>query len=157
MKSVYFTKNKILIALILISLSLSGSDCEKLIQNNEVIPQDLAGNWKLSEQTGALQDICPNETVNFQLNGVAQLTCPNSQTISRYYTVQDNSLKYTQTSVSYKIQTLNNDTLYLLGQNVSRNLIYLKISADEMNVPGSTKNDSFNSSEIKAKENFNEN
>lgn len=157
MKSVYFTKNKILIALILISLSLSGSDCEKLIQNNEVIPQDLAGNWKLSEQTGALQDICPNETVNFQLNGVAQLTCPNSQTITRNFTVQDNSLKYTQTSVSYKIQTLNNDTLYLLGQNVSRNLIYLKISADEMNVPGSTKNDSFNSSEIKAKENFNEN
>ncbi len=157
MKSVYFTKNKILIALILISLSFSGSDCEKLIQNNEVIPQELAGNWKLSEQSGALQDICPNETVNYQLTGVAQLTCPNSQTITRNYTVQDNTLKYTQTSVSYKIQTLNNDTLYLLGQNVSRNLIYLKISADEMNVPGSSNNDSFNSSEIKAKGNYNEN
>lgn len=157
MKSLYIKKYRILITLILISLSFSGSDCEKILQNNESIPQELAGNWKLAEQTGALLDICPDETVNFQLTGVAQLTCPNSTTITRNFTVQDNSLKYTQSAVSYKIQTLNSDTLYLLGQNVSRNLRYLKISADEMNVPGDANTDSFNSSDKAVKENDNEN
>jgi len=71
--------------------------------------------------------------------------------------VQNNSLQYTQSSVSYKIQTLNNDTLYLLGQNVSRNLLYLKISADEMNVPGDANTNSSNSSDKAMKEINNEN
>lgn len=157
MRSDYFKRYNIFTTMLLIFLSISGSECEKILQENGTIPQEIAGNWKLSLQTGALQDICQNETVNFQLTGVAQLTCPNSATITRNFTVLNNSLQYTQTSVSYKIQTLNNDTLYLLGQNVSRNLLYLKISADEMNVPGDAKTNSSNSSDKAMKENNNEN
>lgn len=117
----------ILLFSVLIALPMTGSDCEKALVSNGNVPQQMVGNWKLVEQTGALFDICSDETINFQVNGVAVLTCPNSNSISRDFRVENDVLTYSQTSVAYTIQTLTNDSLYLLGQNVSRNLRYLKI------------------------------
>jgi len=134
----FFNNNKIhnrifrfILIFFLIALPLAGSDCEKALISNGNVPQQMVGNWKLVEQTGALIDICAGETINFQVNGVAVLTCPNSNSISRDFRVENNLLTYTQTSVEYSVQTLTNDSLYLLGQNVSRNLRYLKIITDD--------------------------
>jgi len=134
----------------LISLSLTGTDCEKALTGGSgSVPQEMLGNWKLVEQTGALIDICADETINFQSTGVAILTCPNSNPISRDFTVQNSVLTYTETSVAYSIQTLTNDSLYLIGQNVSRNLRYLKIIADDAVLKSDIPANLNNSSEAK--------
>ncbi len=134
---------------ILIALPLTGSDCEKALVNNGNVPQQMLGNWKLVEQTGALIDICADETINFQVNGIAILTCPNSNSISRDFRVENDVLTYTQTSVAYTIQTLTNDSLYLLGQNVSRNLRYLKIITNDAVMKNNGAADLNNSSEVR--------
>ena len=139
--------------LILISLSVSGSDCDKLLDNNTIVPEAIIGDWVLDTQTGALQDICSGETVKFQSTNIALLTCPNATTISRDFTIENTTLKYTQSAVSYEIDVLNNDTLSLIGQNVSRNLVYLKIPSSENleGKPNSNINETEfnNSSEVK--------
>ncbi len=132
-----------------IALPLTGSDCEKALVSNGNVPQQMLGNWKLVEQTGALIDICADETINFQVNGVAILTCPNSNSISRDFRVENDALTYTQTTVVYTIQTLTNDSLYLLGQNVSRNLRYLKIITDDAVMKNNGAADLNNSSEVR--------
>lgn len=153
MRANYFHKFKtfhFISFLILISLCFSGSDCEKILENNQNIPSDIIGDWILVTQTGALQDICPDENVKFQSTGTALLSCPNSTVISRDYTIQDNVLNYTQAGISYSIQNLTADSLYLLGQNVSRNLLYLKIIASDKNSdPNLKETDFINSSEIR--------
>ncbi len=119
-------------AMILLFLMFSGSECNELLTEPNV-PQAMVGNWKLVLQTGALQDICPDENVNFQSNGIALLTCPNSSQVSRNYAINNNVLNYTETSVSYDIVFSNNDqTLELKGKNVSRNLTYQKLSMNEL-------------------------
>ncbi len=119
-------------AMILLFLMFSGSECNELLTEPNV-PQAMVGNWKLVLQTGALQDICPDENVNFQSNGIALLTCPNSSQVSRNYEINNNVLNYTETSVSYDIVFSNNDqTLELKGKNVSRNLTYQKLSMNEL-------------------------
>ncbi|MEO6695377.1 MAG: hypothetical protein ABIY50_05775 [Ignavibacteria bacterium] len=148
----FFNKNKklirifhILLTILLVTLSLTGSDCEKALTNNGNIPAEMLGNWKLVAQSGSLIDICSDETINFQANGVAVLTCPNSTSISRNFSIGNNILTYTETSVEYNIQTLTSDSLYLEGQNVSRNLTYLKVITS--NVSGnSTEASNFNNS-----------
>lgn len=115
--------------LMIVYLIFSGSECNELT-NQQPVPDALVGNWKLSLQTGALQDICPDETVNFQSSGIALLTCPNSQQVSREYSVSNNILNYTQTSIAYDVVFSNNQqTLELNGRNVSRNLTYIRQSA----------------------------
>lgn len=131
---------KFFISLLLISFSFSGGNCDKILENQNDVPEEMIGDWILSAQTGALQDICDGEVVNFQSTGIAELTCPQSETITRNFKVESGELTYTETSVTYSIETLNNDTLYLLGENVSRNLLYLKIPALNSN-----KNYPFNS------------
>lgn len=140
---------RFLIFLLLISFSVIAGDCEKTLSGGGgEVPADLVGNWKLIEQTGALQDICNNETINFQSSGVAQLTCPNSTAISRNYSVQNNVLTYTETSVSYDIQFSNNNSnLILNGRNISRNLKYEKIVTDNVPVHSGKNNSVNNSSE----------
>ena len=129
MKNIHNLKPLICIAVIvsaLVYIATSGSSCEELISNPPV-PDALKGNWKLVLQTGAQQDICTDETVNFQDNGIAILACPNSQQISRQYTVSNDVLTYTETSVDYDVVFSNNQqTLELKGKNVSRNLTYSK-------------------------------
>ena len=115
---------------LLLFLIFTGSECNELI-NQVNVPGNLVGNWKLTLQTGALQDICPEENANFQSGGIAVLTCPNSQSVSRSYNVNNNVLTYTETSVAYDVVfSNNNQTLELKGKNVSRNLTYTKQSGD---------------------------
>lgn len=132
-------------------LPLTGGDCAKVLEGvNGNVPAEMVGNWKLIEQTGALIDICADETINFQSTGIAILKCPNSESISRDFRVENNTLTYTQTSVAYTIETLTNDSLSLLGQNVSRNLRYLKIIADDVERDHEyNKEATSNSSEVK--------
>lgn len=151
MKTFYKKINRLLkvfILIILIFITTTGGDCEKILTGGGSVPSEMVGNWKLIEQTGALQDICTDETINFQSNGVAVLTCPNSTAINRNYSVSNNVLTYTETSVSYEIQFLNsNSELLLLGSNVSRNLKYQKVITADNSVKHVVTANSNNSSE----------
>lgn len=134
-------------ALILISFSLFAGNCDKTTEPQPNTLEELIGNWELSTQTGALQDICPGETVNFQSNGIALLKCPNTDIISREYSVENYVLTYIQSDIIYDIDIINSDTLYLIGNNVSRNLLYLKIQASENLNSNIKDSDQINSSE----------
>lgn len=119
--------------LILISFPLISSDCENLL-NNDPAPETFVGNWRLVQQTGALQDICPQENVSFRSDGVAELTCPEGQTILRDYSISGSNLNYNQTSLNYEFEFEDNDQkLNLYGVNVSRNLFYEKVTATKNN------------------------
>lgn len=139
MKNIHKVKPLICIAVLLSALvyiTTSGSSCNELISSPSV-PDAMKGNWKLVLQTGAQQDICTDETVNFQDNGIAILACPNSQQISRQYTVSNNVLTYTETSVAYDVVFSNNQqTLELKGKNVSRNLTYSKQTSAPAEISG---------------------
>ena len=148
MKSIYNLKFlKLLVSLSLIALSITGSECNEILEDNSVIPQEIVGDWKLIEQTGALQDICPDENVNFQSGGVATLTCPNASAITRNFEVVNSVLTYTQTNISYGLQILDNGKLLLTGQNVSRNLKYEKIITADRQSKAGTEQEALNSSE----------
>ncbi|MEO8665097.1 MAG: hypothetical protein ABI462_06345 [Ignavibacteria bacterium] len=146
-----FMKNKSkflrsFIVLILISGALTGSDCEKSLVNNGSVPSEMVGTWILVEQTGALQDICAEENADLQSSGVALLTCPGGSTISRDFTVSNNVLTYTQSSVAYEYEFTNeNQNLTLYGQNVSRNLKYER-SVTDQRPSGGKENAGFNNS-----------
>jgi hypothetical protein len=115
----------------ILSFAFIGTECENLI-NGSSTPEDLLGRWQLVRQTGALQDICDGETVEFQTN-TATLKCPNQSEIIRSYTASNGLLTY-ETGVSYEftVRTESGTTkLDLIGSNVSRNLYYDKIIADE--------------------------
>jgi hypothetical protein len=141
---------QILTVILLISIAVAGSDCEKtLLNTNPNVPQEMLGNWIMIEQTGALQDICEGETINFLSNGVAELKCPNQSILSRNFSVENDVLTYTQTNIAYNIESLTSDTLYLLGQNVSRNLRYLKIKAETGKNNISNGTEFHNSSEVR--------
>lgn len=146
-RSLYF-----LCGLIMVYMTVTGSECQDAL--NALVPEvpgDIVGNWKLIEQTGSLQDICPDETVVFQSSGQALLTCPNSNTITRNFEVVNNVLTYTQTSISYNMEySNNNQELLLTGSNVSRNLKYQRIvtaSEPVINAPLDRLNNFINSSD----------
>ena len=139
---------KLLPVIILVCMTAFGSDCENSSNSNgNTIPQEILGNWKLIEQTGALQDICPNETVVYESSGIATLTCPNANSITRNFSVSNNVLTYTQSGISYGLQILDNGNLYLTGQSVSRNLLYQKVTDSVINNSINKKAESNNSSE----------
>lgn len=127
-----------IITMTLIMLSFTGSNCDKVLVDEGSVPQELIGDWQLTEQTGAQQDICPQEVVTFQSNGIAKLTCPGSDQIARDFKLENDILTYTQTSIAYDAEFSDNNTkLYLYGRNVSRNLFYQKIvTADIQNGSG---------------------
>jgi hypothetical protein len=140
---------QIFIVLILITLTVTGSDCEKVLVNQNTIPQELIGDWQLKEQTGAQQDICPQEVVTFQSTGIAKLTCPGSDQIARDFTLENNILSYTQTSISYDAEfSDDNLNLSLYGRNVSRNLFYQKIVTADIQNDNNKKTDFINSSDL---------
>lgn len=139
---------KFFLLMILISFPLIASDCQKALTNEQTIPDKFLGNWRLVQQTGALQDICPQEYVNFRSDGVAELTCPDSQTILRAYSLTNTELKYDQTSLHYEYEFTDSDQkLNLYGVNVSRNLFYEKVTADNTGAVKGSGNDQNNSSE----------
>jgi hypothetical protein len=138
-----------IIIMILIMLSVTGSDCEKVLVDDNTVPQELIGDWQLTEQTGAQQDICPQEVVTFQSTGIAKLTCPGSDEISRDFTLENNILSYTQTSIAYDAEfSDDNLNLSLYGRNVSRNLFYQKIVTADIQNSSTKKTDFINSSDL---------
>lgn len=143
----YRIKN-FLVFLIPLAFVYFGGDCNSTNTPLPVIPDELVGKWVLGEQTGAQQDICASEVVDFQVIGVAVLTCPNNTSISRNYQVVDSILTYTQTNISYVLKFISNQKILLKGQNVSRNLYYDKIPTDIIKPAEKTDNpNSINSSE----------
>ncbi len=121
------------------SLAFMGTECEQFLENI-IIPddtttssEDLLGRWQLVKQTGALQDICDGETIDFQDSTTVLLQCPQQTQITRSYWASNGILTY-QTGVSYNylIDTSSVTTkLNLTGRNVSRNLYYDKIITTE--------------------------
>jgi hypothetical protein len=93
----YYKTFKLL--LILVSFSILGAQCEKLLEGTA---GDVGGSWLLVKMEGNLQDICLGESANFQ-NGTATLQCPNSTAITRSYTYENNVLTYTNSGVSYDV------------------------------------------------------
>jgi len=134
---------------IIFFLTITGSECEDALNSIAPdVPGDIVGNWKLTEQTGAAQDICPDETVVFQTSGQAQLTCPNSNSISRNFQVVNNVLTYTETSISYNVEFANsNQELLLTGANVNRNLKYQRVITAPEPIINAPQNDFINSSD----------
>ena len=124
-----FIRTTLLISIL--SFAFIGTECENIL-NGGSAPEDLLGRWQLVRQTGALQDVCDGETVEFQTN-TATLKCPNQSEIIRNYTASNGVLTY-ETGVSYEftVRTESGTTkLDLIGSNVSRNLYYDKIITDE--------------------------
>ena len=140
---------KILLFLIIAGyFPITGSDC-----SNNVIggtPGEIYGSWNLSGITGYLQDVCEGEQVTFDTNGIATLQCPNTNSITRSYTVSNDILTYTETGVEYDITTLTTSTLVLTGRNIGRTLTYSKIPADAfLKSKTGNRNTGSNSSEMK--------
>ena len=114
-----------------LSFAFIGTECENIL-NGGSAPEDLLGRWQLVRQTGALQDVCEGETVEFQTS-TATLKCPNQSEIIRNYTASNGVLTY-ETGVSYDftVRTESGTTkLDLIGRNISRNLYYDKIITDK--------------------------
>lgn len=117
------------------SFAFMGTECEQLLNGGgSTNPEDLIGRWQLVKQTGALQDICDNETLEFQNSATALLQCPQQTQITRSYTASSSGVLTYQTGVSYnyEVRTESGTTkLDLIGRNVSRNLYYDKIITTE--------------------------
>ncbi|MBN1633437.1 MAG: hypothetical protein JW917_04650 [Ignavibacteria bacterium] len=125
-------KIKYLPYLLIALFCIFNSGCNLLTDPGSTNAADLIGVWELYKQTGALQDVCPNEILKLSSDGVAKLQCPNQTEIIRNYTAVNGVLTYTQTGVSfdfYVVTKASTPTLELYGKNVSRNLFYNKISS----------------------------
>ncbi len=124
--------------LILFFCSLSILSCNLLQENGSTNPDDLIGSWELYKQTGALQDVCPQEHITFRIDSTAILQCPNKPAITRHYSAKNGVLVYKETGISfdfYIFSTTSETRLELYGKNVSRNLFYYKINLVNLNEP----------------------
>lgn len=113
----------------LIFFALTGMECDDLLNISNT---DITGDWMLVSQSGAAQDVCSGENVDFQSNGVAILQCPGSTAISRNYDTNNGILTYESTGVQYNIDNVSSTTLNLTGINVDRNLEYQSIITDSV-------------------------
>lgn len=133
--------------------SLMGVSCDILTENISQDPTDLLGTWKLTKQTGALQDVCPDEILTIGSNNKATLQCPGNEAITRTYNINNGILTYVETGVKFEYQIKKegaNTTLELYGVNVSRNLFYTKQGGPSLVPQSSGENEmgTNNSSEI---------
>ncbi len=94
----YFNAFKYLILAGVLGLSLTGTECEKLLTQTGSIE----GSWVLVKMEGNLQDVCLGETASFS-NGIATLKCPGQSAVSKNYTYSNNVLTYTSSGVSYDV------------------------------------------------------
>lgn len=144
---------RIITALMLVSLTLVGSDCEDIINQISQPTGDITGNWTLIYNAGTLLDICPGETVNFPnaSGGDATLTCPNQTGINRTYSVSGSTLTYTASGVEYNVGFTQNNELVLTGINNNRILYYSNTITDKKseNIVSGKNTVNYNSSEIK--------
>ena len=123
-------KIKYSVYLLIALFGIINSGCNLVNDPGSTSAADLIGVWELYKQTGALQDVCPNEILKLSADGTAKLQCPNQTEISRNYTAVNGVLTYTQTGVSfdfYVVTKTSSTTLELYGKNVSRNLFYNKV------------------------------
>jgi hypothetical protein len=123
-------KIKYSVYLLIALFGIINSGCNLVNDPGSTNAADLIGVWELYKQTGALQDVCPNEILKLSSDGTAKLQCPNQTEISRNYTAVNGVLTYTQTGVSfdfYVVTKTSTTTLELYGKNVSRNLFYNKV------------------------------
>jgi hypothetical protein len=118
----------LILAALLCSFPLIGSDCDNSVIGGS--SGNIIGKWQLTNISGYLQDVCEGEIVTYDTSGIATLKCPNSNPITRNYSISNNMLTYTETGVQYNINTLTTTTLVLEGRNVGRTLTYTKIPAD---------------------------
>jgi hypothetical protein len=145
-------KNKIkyLSYLFAVLFGIFNAGCNLLNDPGSTSAADLIGTWELYKQTGALQDVCPNEILKLSADGTAKLQCPNQQEITRNYTAVNGVLTYTQTGVSFDFYVLTKSTsttLELYGKNVSRNLFYNKVISTQTKRGSGSGDNNFNSSE----------
>lgn len=143
-------KIKFLPYLLIVLFGVFNSGCNLVNDPGSTSAADLIGVWELYKQTGALQDVCPDEILKLSADGIAKLQCPNQTEISRNYMAVDGVLTYTQTGVSfdfYVVTKTSSTTLELYGKNVSRNLFYNKVSSNPSGKGSGTGENGSNSSE----------
>ncbi|MCX7833560.1 MAG: hypothetical protein N2490_05055 [Ignavibacteria bacterium] len=132
----------------LVFLSISILSCSLFQEHGSTNPGDLIGSWELYRQTGALQDVCPQERITFRTDSIATLQCPNKPSITRHYSAKNGILTYKETGISfdfYIFKTTSETRLELYGKNVSRNLFYYKVNltnSTEPDIEGSGANNS---------------
>jgi hypothetical protein len=121
----YFKALKYVIFMILLGITLTGTECEKLLTNSG----DISGSWTLVKMEGNLQDVCLGESATFT-NGTASLQCPGMTTVTKSYTYSNGVLTYTASGVSYNVsfKTVNGVDKMMLRANgsVDRTLTYDK-------------------------------
>ncbi|MBE2227625.1 MAG: hypothetical protein IAE93_09795 [Ignavibacteria bacterium] len=143
---------RIITALMLVSLTLVGSDCEDIINQLGEPTGDLSGSWTLIYNAGTTLDICPGEKVTFpsSTGGTAVLTCPGQNSINRNYTVSGSTLTYVDSGIEYSISFTQQNQLVLsgIGSGNDRILYYGTTITDDKPVTGNN-SDNYNSSEIK--------
>jgi hypothetical protein len=125
MNNNYIKALKYVIFTMILGITLTGTECEKLLTNNG----DIAGSWTLVKMEGNLQDVCLGESATFT-NGTATLQCPGKTAISKSYTYTNSVLTYTASGVSYNVtfKTVNSvDKMVLTASGtVDRTLTYDK-------------------------------
>lgn len=94
----YFKAFKYLVLASVLGLSLTGTECEKLLTQSGSVE----GSWTLVKMEGNLQDVCLGETATFS-NGIATLQCPGQSSVNKNYTFSNNVLTYTSSGVSYDV------------------------------------------------------
>ena len=134
------------------AFSVMGVSCDVLTENISQDPTYLVGTWKLTKQSGALQDVCPDEQLVLTSSNQATLQCPGSVAITRTYNVANGILTYVETGIKFEYQIKKEGTtttLELYGVNVSRNLFYTKQSDSSLlpNASGNREANTNNSSE----------
>lgn len=143
---------RIITALMLVSLTFAGSDCEDIINQITQPTGDLSGTWYFIYNAGTTLDVCPGEVVVYPSasGGSATLTCPEQTAITRNYTVSGSTLTYTDTGVEYNVGFTSSNQLVLTGINNNRILYYSNSISDKNPVnqkEGKTVSN-YNSSEI---------
>ena len=121
----YLKALKYVIFMMLLGITLTGTECEKLLTNTG----DISGDWVLTKMEGNLQDVCLGELANFT-NGTATLQCPGMAAVTKSYTYTNGVLTYTASGVSYDVtfKSVNNvDKMMLTATGgVDRTLTYDK-------------------------------
>jgi hypothetical protein len=129
----------ILFIIPLIIFALTGADCNKVVSGGNENIKPVLGTWKLYKQSGALCDVCPNETVQFFLDGAVWNTCPGAAVVMSRFNVLYGQIVYVDGGPTYNFtigtDSVGNKNLEMDGVNVSRHLWYKFISSNDNNPP----------------------
>jgi hypothetical protein len=98
--------------------------CEDPVQIQ--VQDEILGLWRLREQSGTASNICENELVQFNANGIAGFECPGFEPVTVPYTAANNVLTFTETGTQYSISKPADTTLVLTGITTDKTLKYGK-------------------------------